>query len=108
MTTATSCLTNSRSCLAPRTRMVAITLMSNALGTILPIKTIVKLCRDRGIPILVDGSQAAVHMSVDVQDIDPDFYVFTGHKTYGPTGIGVLYAKAEHLSACRPIKVAAR
>jgi cysteine desulfurase / selenocysteine lyase len=88
--------------LSSRTRMVAITHMSNALGTILPIKAIVKLCRDRGIPILVDGSQAAVHMSIDVQDIDPDFYVFTGHKTYGPTGIGVLYAKAEHLERMPP------
>ena len=67
--------------LGPRTRMVAITHMSNALGTILPIKAMVGLCRDRGIPMLVDGSQAAVHMTVDVQDIDPDFYVFTGHKT---------------------------
>ena len=88
--------------LGPRTRMVAITHMSNALGTILPIKEIVRLCRSRGIPILVDGSQAAVHMGIDVQDIDPDFYVFTGHKTYGPTGIGVLYAKAEHLERMPP------
>jgi len=88
--------------LGPRTRMVAITHMSNALGTILPIKEIVRLCRTRGIPILVDGSQAAVHMSVDVQDIDADFYVFTGHKTYGPSGIGVLYAKAEHLERMPP------
>ena len=88
--------------LGPRTRMVAITHMSNALGTIVPIKAVIALCRDRGIPVLVDGSQAAVHMTVDVQDLDPDFYVFTGHKTYGPTGIGVLYAKAGHLERMPP------
>ena len=74
--------------------MVAITQMSNALGTIVPVKEVVKLAHARGIPVLVDGSQAAVHLAIDVQDIDCDFYVFTGHKLYGPTGIGVLYAQA--------------
>ena len=88
--------------LSPRTRMVAITHMSNALGTITPIKEIIRLAHARGIPVLVDGSQAAVHLRVDVQDLDADFYVFTGHKTYGPTGIGVLYGKPEHLKAMPP------
>src|ERR1041384_2064345 len=88
--------------LTPRTKLVAITQMSNALGTIVPVKDVVKLAHDRGIPVLIDGSQAAVHLAVDVQDIDADFYVFTGHKLYGPTGIGVLYAKHEHLVAMRP------
>jgi cysteine desulfurase/selenocysteine lyase len=88
--------------LTKRTRMVAITHMSNVLGTVVPIKEVVKLAHARGIPVLVDGSQAAVHMPIDVQDLDCDFYVFTGHKTYGPTGIGVLYAKRKHLDAMPP------
>src|SRR5216683_2316737 len=87
--------------LTPRTKLVAITQMSNALGTIVPVKDVVKLAHARGIPVLIDGSQAAVHLAIDVQDIDCDFYVFTGHKLYGPTGIGVLYAKHEHLVAMR-------
>src|SRR5215204_2899683 len=77
--------------LTPRTKMVAITHMSNMLGTVVPVKDVVKLCKARGIAVLVDGSQAAVHLAIDVRDIDADFYVFTGHKLYGPTGIGVLY-----------------
>ena len=88
--------------LGPRTKLVAITQMSNALGTIVPIKEVVKLAHARGIPVLVDGSQAAVHLPVDVQDIDCDFYVFTGHKLYGPTGIGVLYGKYDLLATMRP------
>ena len=88
--------------LGPRTKIVAITQMSNALGTIVPIKDVIRLAHSRGIPVLVDGSQAAVHMPVDVQALDADFYVFTGHKTYGPTGIGVLYGKAERLAALPP------
>ncbi len=88
--------------LSPRTKIVAITHMSNVLGTVVPIKEVVRIARARGIPVLVDGSQAAVHMTVDVQDIDCDFYAFTGHKTYGPTGIGVLYAKRRHLDAMPP------
>ena len=77
--------------LTPRTKMVAITHMSNMLGTLVPVKDVVKLAKARGIPVLVDGSQAAVHLDVDVQDIGCDFYVFTGHKIYGPSGIGVLW-----------------
>src|SRR5207247_4887555 len=88
--------------LSKRTKMVAITHMSNVLGTVVPIKEIVKRAHAHGIPVLVDGSQGAVHLPVDVQDLDCDFYVFTGHKIYGPTGIGALYAKHEHLVAMRP------
>jgi cysteine desulfurase / selenocysteine lyase len=88
--------------LTPRTKLVAITQMSNALGTVVPVKEVVRLARARGIKVLVDGAQGAVHLPVDVQDIDCDFYAFTGHKLYGPTGIGVLYAKHEHLVAMRP------
>jgi cysteine desulfurase / selenocysteine lyase len=88
--------------LSPRTRIVAITQMSNVLGTVTPIKEIVRIAHARGIHVLVDGSQAAVHMPVDVQDLDCDFYVFTGHKVYGPTGIGVLYGKRKHLDAMPP------
>src|ERR1700761_3395505 len=88
--------------LSPRTKLVAMTQMSNALGTIVPVKDVVKAAHARGIPVLIDGSQGAVHLTVDVQDIDCDFYVFTGHKVYGPTGIGALYAKHEHLVAMRP------
>jgi cysteine desulfurase/selenocysteine lyase len=88
--------------LSPRTKLVAITQMSNALGTIVPVKDVVKLAKARGIPVLVDGSQAAVHLDIDVQDIGCDFYAFTGHKLYGPTGIGVLWGKLEHLEAMPP------
>ena len=88
--------------LSPRTKIVAITHMSNALGTIVPVKEVIKLAHAHDIPVLVDGSQAAVHMAVDVQALDADFYVFTGHKTYGPTGIGILYGKAEHLNRMPP------
>jgi cysteine desulfurase/selenocysteine lyase len=76
--------------------------MSNALGTAVPVKEVVKIAHARGIKVLVDGAQGAVHLPVDVRDIDCDFYAFTGHKLYGPTGIGVLYAKHEHLVAMRP------
>ena len=88
--------------LTPRTKMVAITHMSNMLGTLVPVKDVVKLAKARGIPVLVDGSQAAVHVDVDVQDIGCDFYAFTGHKLYGPTGIGVLYGKYDLLAAMPP------
>jgi len=88
--------------LGPRTKMVAITQMSNALGTAVPVKEVVRLAHARGIPVLVDGAQGAVHLDVDVQDIDCDFYVMTGHKLYGPTGIGVLYGKHAHLTAMPP------
>ena len=88
--------------LTPRTKMVAITHMSNALGTVVPVKEVVRIAHARGIPVLVDGAQGAVHLDVDVKDIDCDFYVCTGHKLCGPTGIGVLYGKYEHLAAMPP------
>ena len=88
--------------LTEKTKMVAVTHMSNALGTVVPVKQVVKLAHARGIPVLVDGAQGAVHLPVDVRDIDCDFYAFTGHKVYGPTGIGVLYAKKQHLDAMPP------
>src|SRR5580693_8894183 len=74
--------------LTPRTRMVAITHMSNMLGTLVPVKEVTRIAHAHGVPILIDGAQGAVHLDVDVRDIDCDFYAFTGHKLYGPTGIG--------------------
>ena len=88
--------------LTEKTKLVAITQMSNVTGTVVPVKEVVKLAHTRGIPVLVDGSQGAVHLPSDVQDIGCDFYVFTGHKLYGPTGIGVLWAKYDLLDAMRP------
>jgi len=90
------------SLLTERTRMVALTHMSNVLGTIVPVNEVVRLAHARGIPVLLDGSQAAVHLDVDVQQIGCDFYVFTGHKLYGPTGIGVLYGRYARLDAMPP------
>jgi cysteine desulfurase/selenocysteine lyase len=88
--------------LTPRTKLVAITHMSNMLGTVVPVKEVTHIAHARGIPVLIDGAQAAVHIDIDVRDIDCDFYVITGHKLYGPTGIGVLYGKYEHLAAMPP------
>ena len=90
--------------LGPKTKMVAITQMSNALGSPVPVKDVVRLAHARGIPVLVDGAQGSVHLDVDVQDIGCDFYVMTGHKLYGPTGIGVLYGKYAHLAAMPPFQ----
>jgi len=88
--------------LTPRTRIVAITHMSNAIGTVTPAAEIVRLAHARGIPVLLDASQAAYHMRVDVRALDCDFLVATGHKMYGPTGIGILYGKASHFEAMPP------
>src|SRR5271170_2976456 len=88
--------------LTPRTKLVAMTHMSNMLGTLVPVKEVARIAHAHGIPVLFDGAQAAVHLAIDVRDIDCDFYAFTGHKLYGPTGIGVLYAKHNHLVAMRP------
>jgi cysteine desulfurase/selenocysteine lyase len=88
--------------LTERTKLVAITHMSNMLGTLVPAKEVVRLAHARGIPVLFDGAQGAVHLDVDVRELDCDFYAFTGHKLYGPTGIGVLYGKYEHLAAMPP------
>lgn len=90
------------SLIGPRTKLVAIAHMSNVLGTVTPAAEIVKLAHAHGVPVLFDGCQAAVHMAVDVQALDCDFYVMGAHKLYGPSGIGALYAKAEHLAAMRP------
>ena len=86
----------------PRTKFVAITHMSNVLGTVTPMKEIIRIAHAHDVPVLVDGAQGAVHLSVDVRDLDADFYVFTGHKVYGPTGIGVLYGKRKWLEAMPP------
>ena len=88
--------------LTSRTRIVAITHMSNVLGTINPVKDMIAMAHAKGIPVLVDGSQGAVHTCVDVQDLDADFYIMTGHKLYGPTGIGVLYGKYDLLAEMQP------
>jgi cysteine desulfurase/selenocysteine lyase len=88
--------------LGPRTKIVAIPHVSNALGTLNPVATIAKMSHARGIPVLVDGAQAAPRLSVDVQELDCDFYAFSGHKAYGPTGIGVLYGKLALLETMPP------
>ncbi|MCF8470483.1 MAG: cysteine desulfurase [Parvibaculum sp.] len=89
---------------SPRTKMVALTQMSNAIGTVTPIANMIRTAHARGVPVLVDGCQGAVHLPSDVRDMDCDFYVCSGHKLYGPTGIGLLYGKAEHLKAMRPYR----
>ncbi len=88
--------------LSDKTKLVAITEISNVLGTRVPIKRVVEIAHARGIPVLVDGAQGIVHQGVDVQDLDCDFYGFTGHKLYGPSGIGVLYGKSEVLESMPP------
>lgn len=88
--------------LSPRTKIVALAHVSNALGTINPVKKMVAMAHAQGIPVLVDGAQAVPHIAVDVQDLDCDFYAFSAHKMYGPTGIGALYAKAALLEAMPP------
>jgi cysteine desulfurase/selenocysteine lyase len=88
--------------LTPRTRIVAVTHVSNALGTINPVELLVRVAHDRGIPVVIDGAQAVAHAPVDVQAIGCDFYAFSGHKVFGPTGIGVLYGRAPLLEAMPP------
>ena len=88
--------------LGPRTRLVSLVHMSNALGTINPVREVVKLAHARGIPVMLDGAQAAAHIPLDVQELDCDFYAFSAHKLYGPTGVGVLYGKAELLETMPP------
>ena len=88
--------------LSPRTRLVAMTHISNALGTVTPIREIIRLAHERDAKVLVDGCQAAPHMALDVQELDADFYVFSGHKMYGPTGIGVLWGKEDILNDMPP------
>lgn len=88
--------------LSPRTKIVAVTQVSNALGTILPVKKIIEAAHSMNIPVLVDGAQGIQHGAVDVKEMDCDFYVFSGHKIYAPTGIGVLYGKEKWLSELPP------
>jgi cysteine desulfurase/selenocysteine lyase len=95
-------MTAFRKMLTPRTRLVAVAHVSNALGTVLPVQEIVQLAHAHGVPVLVDGAQAVAHASVDVQALDCDFYAFSGHKVYGPTGIGVLYGRESLLAAMPP------
>ena len=88
--------------LTPRTKLVAVAHISNALGTVMPIPDIVRLARGRGAKVLIDGCQAAPHQQIDVQALGCDFYAFSAHKVYGPTGIGALYGRAELLEAMPP------
>jgi cysteine desulfurase/selenocysteine lyase len=88
--------------LGPRTRILALAHVSNALGTINPVREIVKLAHERGVPVLLDGAQAVPHQRVDVQELACDFYAFSSHKLFGPTGVGVLYGRAERLEALPP------
>jgi cysteine desulfurase/selenocysteine lyase len=90
--------------LGPRTRLVGVGHVSNALGTINPVREMIAAAHERGIPVLVDGAQAAPHMKLDMQALDCDFYAFSGHKMFGPTGIGVLYGKAAWLEKMQPYK----
>lgn len=95
-------ISNLKSQISERTKLISIAHVSNVLGTVNPVKEIVKLAHERGIPVLVDGAQSAPHMKIDVQDLDCDFLAFSGHKMYGPTGIGVLYGKEEWLEKLPP------
>jgi cysteine desulfurase/selenocysteine lyase len=88
--------------ISPRTKLISLVHVSNALGTINPIRKVIELAHRRGVPVLVDGAQSVSHVRVDVQALDCDFFVFSGHKIYGPTGIGVLYGKAKHLELMPP------
>jgi len=88
--------------LSDRTRLVAVTECSNVLGTMVPVKQVIKLAHEKGVPVLLDGAQGIVHHGVDVQDLDVDFYAFTGHKLYGPSGVGVLYGKWDILNSMPP------
>jgi cysteine desulfurase/selenocysteine lyase len=88
--------------LSPKTRLVSVVHVSNALGTINPVKRIVEMAHRQGVPVLIDGAQAAPHLAIDVQELDCDFYVFSSHKLFGPTGVGVVYGKAHHLEAMPP------
>ncbi|WP_194436135.1 SufS family cysteine desulfurase [Vibrio fluminensis] len=96
------CIENLRRLISANTRLLAITHVSNVLGTVNPIKEVVKLAHKNKIAVMVDGAQAVTHQAIDVQDLNCDFYVFSAHKLYGPTGTGVLYAKSKHLDVMLP------
>jgi cysteine desulfurase/selenocysteine lyase len=87
---------------SPRTKLAAVTYVSNAIGTVTPIKEMIAAAHEHGVPVLVDGAQAAPHFRIDVQDLDCEFFAFSGHKTYGPTGIGALYVKSSILENMAP------
>ena len=89
-------------CLGPKTKLVALVHVSNSLGTVNPVKEMTAMARERGIPVLIDGAQAAAHTNIDVLDIGCDFYAISGHKMFGPTGIGALYGRADLLESMRP------
>jgi len=91
-----------RKMISEKTRIVAVTHVSNALGTINPVKEMIRLAHEKDIPVLVDGAQAVSHMKVDISDLDCDFYCFSGHKAYGPMGVGILYAKEDYLQHMPP------
>ena len=91
-----------RKLFSDKTRLVSVTHVSNVLGTVNPVKAMIEIAHEQGVPVLIDGAQAVPHMKVDVQDLDAEFYVFSGHKIYGPTGIGVLYGKEEWLDKLPP------
>src|SRR5690606_22614769 len=93
-----------RALFGERTRLVAVTHVSNALGTVNPIAEMVAIAHGHGVPVLVDGAQAAPHLPVDVQALDCDFYAFSSHKLCGPTGVGILYGKARHLETMQPVR----
>jgi len=88
--------------IGPKTKLVAVTQLSNVLGTVVDVKSIIGAAREMGVPVLIDGSQAAVHMPVDLADLSPDFYAITGHKLYGPSGSGAIYVAPERLAEMRP------
>lgn len=90
--------------LGPRTKLVGVVHVSNALGTINPVRTIIKMAHEKGVPVLVDGAQAISHLKIDVCELDCDFYAVSAHKVYGPSGIGALYAKREHLLEMPPFQ----
>ncbi len=94
--------------LSPRTKIVAVNHASNSLGTINPVKEIIRLAHEVGAVVLIDGAQAGAHLEIDVQDLDCDFYVTSSHKMYGPTGTGFLYGKFASLTRCRLITVAVK
>lgn len=96
------CLDQLESMLNPRTKIVAITHVSNTLGTINPVKKIIQIAHKHHIPVMIDGAQAVAHLKVDVQDLDCDFYCFSGHKMYGPMGIGIMYGKEQWLNEMKP------
>ena len=96
------CMDTFRSLFSERTKLVSVTHVSNVLGTINPVKEIIEEAHNHEVPVLIDGAQAVPHLKVDVQDLDADFYVFSGHKVYGPTGVGVLYGKEEWLDKMPP------